>query len=634
MSVFSVHFKLMFKKNYHLWLVGCLFALIFNLVLGLTVFHFYYQNRFFQGISIDQVELGGLTREQALREIKNNQPEFKNTQIKFVVDDLSQTLDSKIIFLGKNYQAALEHAYQYGHQGSLWHRAQTIWQLIQKPINIQTQPSWNQQQLKAALQKLKKQVDYAAVEPRVNLTTSGQKESLTVEPGKIGRQLEIENSANQIVATLNQHYQASTSNLDQIDIPAQVASVGAKLNQAEAEQFIKRAQAVVNQSLVFSSAEEKPINENQIDLPNHQKIMLQLNDQTLVDFLAWPNEYSEVRIQQKLEAWNQQYNQPPINAIFAYEPDTLQVTKFQPHEYGISLDQAYLQEQIINNLRSIEQSAQQIEQAQQNSNQDSSIAQANLPLKLKAEPPEITLGQTNDLGIQELIGFGDSYYYHSIPARIHNVKITTDKLNLTLVKPDQEFSFNQTIGEVSSDTGYQPAYIIKDGRTVLGGGGGVCQVSTTLFRALLDAGLKITRRLPHSYRVSYYELDNKPGFDATVYAGNTDLRFINDTGHHLLIAGRANSDQLYMKVELYGTNDGRTTQIKDYKKWGYRPPPPPQYIPSSEIPAGTTKQIDWAASGIKAEFTHLVKDKNGQVISEKTYYSNYQPWSAKYLKGI
>jgi vancomycin resistance protein YoaR len=75
----------------------------------------------------------------------------------------------------------------------------------------------------------------------------------------------------------------------------------------------------------------------------------------------------------------------------------------------------------------------------------------------------------------------------------------------------------------------------------LGDGGGVCQVSTTLFRSVLDAGLKVTRRLPHSYRVSYYELDTKPGVDATVYAGETDFRFINDTDHHILIHAEADS---------------------------------------------------------------------------------------------
>src|SRR5690606_10285855 len=150
--------------------------------------------------------------------------------------------------------------------------------------------------------------------------------------------------------------------------------------------------------------------------------------------------------------------------------------------------------------------------------------------------------------------------------------------------------------DVSAETGFQPAYVIKNGQTVLGDGGGVCQVSTTVFRAVLDAGLKVTRRLPHSYRVSYYELNSKPGVDATVYSGNIDLRFINDTDHAILIHAEADSKNLYMKVELYGTSDGRTTEIVDHVTWDYRPAPAAVYIPDPTLPAGQTKQVDWAAS--------------------------------------
>jgi vancomycin resistance protein YoaR len=207
-------------------------------------------------------------------------------------------------------------------------------------------------------------------------------------------------------------------------------------------------------------------------------------------------------------------------------------------------------------------------------------------------------------------------------------------MNNILVAPGEEFRFNKTLGEVSKRTGYRSAYVISNGKTVLGDGGGVCQVSTTYFRAVLDAGLQVTLRRPHSYRVSYYELNQKPGIDATVYSGDVDFRFVNDTDHHILIRSSANSDDLYMKVEIYGTSDGRTAEIVDHKTWDLRSPPPPAYYPTTEIPAGTTKQIDWAVSGIKASFTHIVKDKDGETISEKEYYSNYVPWSAKYLQGI
>lgn len=254
-------------------------------------------------------------------------------------------------------------------------------------------------------------------------------------------------------------------------------------------------------------------------------------------------------------------------------------------------------------------------------------------IPLTTTKPQKSLASTNDLGINELIGFGESYYAHSIAGRVHNVALTASKLNNTLVAPGEEFSFNKVIGDVSAAAGYKNGYVIKGGRSELSAGGGVCQVSTTLFRALLDSGLKITLRRPHSYRVSYYELSNDPGFDATVYSGNVDLRFINDTDNYVLISSQADSDNLYMTVKLWGTSDGRSATITNYKKFNAKAAPATQYIPDSSIPPGTKKQIDWAVGGLQTNFTHTIYNADGTIRSQKDYPSTYQAWSAKYLVG-
>ncbi|NCU32515.1 MAG: vancomycin resistance protein, partial [Candidatus Moranbacteria bacterium] len=224
-----------------------------------------------------------------------------------------------------------------------------------------------------------------------------------------------------------------------------------------------------------------------------------------------------------------------------------------------------------------------------------------------------------------------SYYAHSIPGRIHNVALTASRLNNTLVAPGETFSFNQTLGEISAATGFKEGYVIKGNRSELSAGGGVCQVSTTLFRALLNSGLKINLRLPHSYRVSYYELNNDPGFDATVYSGNVDLRFTNDTDHYLLITAQADSDLLYMSIKIYGTADGRSTTITNYKKFNAQAAPAAEYITDLSLPKGTKKQIDWAVGGLQTIFTHTIYNADGSVRSQKDYPSTYQAWSAKYL---
>ena len=123
----------------------------------------------------------------------------------------------------------------------------------------------------------------------------------------------------------------------------------------------------------------------------------------------------------------------------------------------------------------------------------------------------------NDLGVKELVGSGYSTYSGSIENRVFNVSHGASKINGVLIPPGETFSFNKTVGDITAATGFKQAYVIKSGRTVLDDGGGICQVSTTLFRAALNAGLPIVNRTAHAYRVGYYEQGFPPGIDATIY---------------------------------------------------------------------------------------------------------------------
>jgi vancomycin resistance protein YoaR len=246
--------------------------------------------------------------------------------------------------------------------------------------------------------------------------------------------------------------------------------------------------------------------------------------------------------------------------------------------------------------------------------------------------PKIKTGDVNNLGIKELIGTGKSTFFHSIPGRVFNVNLAASRISGTLVGPGEEFSFVKAVGDISKTTGYQTAYIISEGRTVLGDGGGVCQVSTTTFRAALDAGLPITERKAHAYRVGYYEQDSPPGIDATVYYPTADLKFLNDTGNYILIQETVDTKNLSMKVEIYGTSDGRKSSLSKPRISNQSPPPPTMYVDDPTLPLGTMKQIDWSAWGAKVVFDYKV-ERNGENIYEKTFVSNYQPWQAVYLKG-
>jgi len=246
--------------------------------------------------------------------------------------------------------------------------------------------------------------------------------------------------------------------------------------------------------------------------------------------------------------------------------------------------------------------------------------------------PQVTTEAANSYGIVEAIGEGRSLFQHSIPNRIYNVALASSRISGILVKPGEEFSFNQYLGDVSKYTGYAQAYIISGGRTILGDGGGVCQVSTTLFRAILDAGLPVTKRTAHAYRVGYYEQDGPPGIDATVFYPSVDLKFKNDTGNYILIQSYIDKEALSLKYVLYGKKDGREVEMTTPVISGYIPAPEPLYQDDPTLPKGVTNQVDFAAAGATVIFNRTVK-KDGKIIIDEKYVSRYAPWRAVYLVG-
>jgi len=220
-----------------------------------------------------------------------------------------------------------------------------------------------------------------------------------------------------------------------------------------------------------------------------------LSDQDLIKLLDTGTGFDNEALDALISNFSSKVKRDPQNPKFVF--DSGRVTVFQPALDGIRIDSENFKNQIVIALSQIENGTDML---------------VSLDIPVLITPPEISTESVNNLGIKELIGHGTSTYFHSIPGRIHNVVLAASRINGTLVKPGSTFSFNDTLGDVSQFTGYQQAYIISGGKTILGDGGGVCQVSTTLFRAILNAGLPVVERAAHAYRVGYYET----GFPARV----------------------------------------------------------------------------------------------------------------------
>lgn len=344
-----------------------------------------------------------------------------------------------------------------------------------------------------------------------------------------------------------------------------------------------------------------------------------LHGAELVSFLsslpASLGEVDELAVESYMLGLAERFDRDPQDAVFEFSNQAVQ--EFAPALDGIKISTESGVRQIMEGVEKLKQEDE---------------SEITIEITVENTAPRITTEEVNTLGIVERIGKGESYYAHSIPNRVFNVGLASRRINGSLVGPGQEYSFNAEVGEISSATGYKTAYVISNGRTELGDGGGVCQVSTTTFRAALSAGLPITERWAHAYRVGYYEQNSKPGFDATIYSPSKDLRFLNDTPGHILVQTIVDEPNRHLIVEIYGTDDGRVASVSPARVWGVSPPPPDLYQDDPTLPAGTVKQVDWSAWGAKAAFDYQV-ERDGETITSRTFNSSFRPWQNVYLRG-
>src|SRR3989344_3960139 len=324
--------------------------------------------------------------------------------------------------------------------------------------------------------------------------------------------------------------------------------------------------------------------------------------------------YDRSVLEEFTEEAKEKYNKPAKNALFNFENG--RVLSFRQEEKGQMIEEQTFLKDTDELILGLEEKMVNIQ----------------LQLPVKVIEPEITLAKANEFGIEELIAVGKSDFSHSIPERIHNIILASTKFNGVLIPKGKVFSFNDTIGDISSLTGYKPAYIIKSGKTVLGDGGGVCQVSTTLFRAALNAGLPIAERTAHAYRVGYYENDSKPGFDATVFAPSPDLKIENNTPASILIQTEVDQENNLLYFRFYGKKDNRKIEISPVTIYDVVPPLPEIRQDDPTLKKGVVKQVDFPAWGAKAVFNYKVY-QGAKTIFEKEFFSAYRPWQAVYLVG-
>lgn len=555
-----------------------------------TSFIVNYYSKIYPRIYINNTLVGGLTEPQAFQLLSEKEIVPQKLSVTINSSTGSKTVDIPTTEIGAQfeYEKAIAIAYELGRSGNVLYDFNKIIESLQNPLVIPLSLKFEDTQLNTEIDALSQEAGTPPSYPHFVLKNG----DVVIANGTPGDVLPHEYVVQNISDALLQKHTAIFLNTKVVDTA---------LTTAEAESALQRANALNEKNVVLT-----------LDSQNLQTIRVD----KLIAFLNPKGGYDEVSLRNFATTISQENNREVTEPVFNF--DGKRVQEFRPGENGVVVNQEQLYQNFSIALSTLERST------------DNTIA---LEIPHDKSVPQTSVSDVNNLGIKELLGTGTSRFSGSIPSRVHNVALASSRINGVLVPPGETFSFANAIGDVSKYTGYQEAYIIQGGHTILGDGGGVCQVSTTLFRAVMSAGLPIVERHPHAYRVGYYEQDSGPGLDATVYVPTVDFKFLNDTGSYVLVQTSVDTKKLTAEFKIYGTSDGRKATIGKPVVTDQIAPQEDQYIDDPTLPLGKINQVEHKAWGARVSFSYSV-EKNGQEIYRKNFVSVYQPWKAVYMRGV
>lgn len=562
-----------------------------------------YADKIHPGVTVAGVDLSGLTLGQAVVNLNANltygrlgQLHFSNGQDNWVYtpDDLGFSYDpvevAKAAFdigRGKGTMVNLGEQLKARNQG----------------IDITPSIVYNQAKAYNVIQGLAAQTNIPLVEPNISLDNT----TVNVISGQAGRTVDVQATLRNIEPFLLLQQSGNVPMVIKEQTPLSV----------NVEDTAQLAETILSQAFTVNPADDTAGQGPWTIKPEALASLLTIEQKSIEGNRTYTLTLNRPALVAYISSIAPALQNDPVNARMMFNDDTRQLELIANAVAGGSVD--------------IEKSVDSILEKLQNGEH-----QASLVMQM-VEPAVKDTSTAAELGITELVAETTSYYYGSAAARIQNIRAAAANFHGVMVGPGEVFSMAEYLTDISLDNGYAEAPIIVGDQTVDGIGGGICQVSTTVFRNAFYGGFPIVERHPHAYRVGYYEqqsngwVDNSlAGLDATVYVPLVDFKFRNDTPYWLLMETYPTDTSLTWK--FYSTSDGRevdwwTTGITDVVT-----PPDPIYREDPDLPSGTIKQVDWPVNGATVEVYRTVT-VNGTVTSQDTIRTNYVAWPAGYTYG-
>lgn len=575
-------------------LVSLLFFIVLSAMAG---YAFAYQHKVLPQVSISGQNVAGLNKEELESAVAKRGEDFIAKPIKVKYSEEEWSVIPKDFGLSIDTSSAIEQAYDFGHRGDIWQQIKDMFLALISPQSYDVSILPFSDSGKDYLQKT---VLQGIEKPYEETSIKVEKGKAILVTGKSGKQLD----RNIFELDLYRLYKYGDS-----ELTLQLKQTEPIITIDQAEPVRARLESLINQPWVVKAG-QKSEQYNVSEVSSWFKVVPEKNDQDVAVGLLI--DVNDSAVESSLNTLIKDVNVNAQNAQVRWDKEQSKIMIDKPEVKGLACD-------VPETIKTLH---------------DEVLGKTELDHTMivvtREIIPDVRADNYEEMGIKEVIGTAYTDFSGSPNNRKFNIDKGRQSLNGGVIKDGATYSTTDSLGPVDESTGYLPELVIINNRTVPEAGGGLCQVSTTLFRAVLNAGLPVVERSNHAYRVGYYERNVGPGLDATVYIPSPDFKWKNDTGHAILIQSYIKDNKIFF--ELYGTKDGRISTVSTPQILEETPPGNPMYVETDTLYKDEKKQIETAHSGAKTSVTYTVS-RDGKEINRQTFKSTYRPWPAQYLVG-
>ncbi len=552
-----------------------------------------YQDRIYPNISILGVNVGGLSKTEATQALVDHLKPFRDTPIVLSYEGRNWNVSGTELGMDVSYLDSIDQAFTIGRSRDMLTNMETIWQVMKSGLEIPVTVVVDERKTQESVARLVPIIDRPAQDPAVILDGA----SLRFVGGAVGRLILIDETVARIREVLPLMAKQQPVTVATRELPMNIT-------QAAKDAAQQRMTALVGQPLVVR------VGDTEYTWTSDE--LSRMVEYVQTDSQGGPTGYTlslnPYMIERRIDKIAEETQTKPVYPRVKWDMGVLTITK--PGVPGWRLNKQEARDLITTTI-------------------DNGVR--NVTLVPRYVPIPINETNLNTLGIVDLVSEGKSDFSGSAAYRVTNIQAGLKVLDGVLIPPGDEFSFNETIGAIDETQGFVEGYAIVQQRTQLEFGGGICQDSTTVFRAAFWAGLPITERWGHSFYISWYDKYGPTGMDSTIFTGGPDLKFLNDTGKWLLIQTSSNPKTGIASVKFYGTPTGRKVEMIQNIYNRVTAPVEPVFVTDAEQPAGAVKQSDRARDGITIDISRTIIDPDGTVRAPEIYRTRFKPWPNIYV---